>query len=64
MFSLSDDTTPRIVDDLIPKTTFDEVLKVPTHKTTTMANFYYKKSKSSDNLDDQARSTNSLGSNE
>ena len=64
MFSLSDDTSPRIVDDLIPKTTFDEVLKVPTHKTTTMANFYYKKSKSSDNLDDQARSTNSLGSNE
>jgi hypothetical protein len=59
--SLSDEASPRLIDELLPKATFEDVLKVPTHKTTTMANFYYKKSKSSDQLDEQA-SNASLGS--
>ena len=59
--SLSDEASPRLIDELLPKATFEDVLKVPTHKTTTMANFYYKKSKSTDQLDEQA-SNSSLGS--
>lgn len=55
-------TSPRLADELLA--TFDDVIKVPTHKTTTMANFYYKKSKSTENLDDLNSSQQSLASNE